>query len=96
MTNFLQLGKYTEISEVKQLKKCILRCCVNQECNVAFMNDDKCYHIHCNSNELCMPKRPPDPELYNHITMVLVKPILSEESWEDLFRQQGKFNNFHC
>lgn len=80
--------------DVKSLKKCVLDCCVKEECNVAFMTDEKCYHIHCVSNELCMPFLSPNPETFDHVSMILVRPVLLEDSWEDIIRQEGNVTTF--
>lgn len=83
------LGTFTEIEEVKVLKQCILKCCIKEDCNVVFMTDDKCYHISCTSNELCVPTRSPNPDTFDHVSMVLVRPVAPDDSWDDSM-QDGK------
>lgn len=85
----LQTGTFTEIEGIKTLKKCVLECCVKEDCNVAFMTDDKCYHIDCVRNELCIPALSPNPDTFDHVSMVLVRPEKGEDSWDDLMQQEG-------
>lgn len=53
------------------------------------MNLDKCYHIECASDELCVPSVKLNPESAAHLTLILVNPK-GNESWEEVLRQQGK------
>jgi len=54
------------------------------------MRDDKCYHVKCYSNELCVPILNMNPLTMDHVNMVLVKPT-DDESWEDVLAQQGVY-----
>lgn len=53
------------------------------------MTDDKCYHVACNSNELCIPTLNSNPQTIEHVAMVLVKPT-DEDTWEDVLAPQGE------
>ncbi|KAJ8953581.1 hypothetical protein NQ318_003003 [Aromia moschata] len=79
----LTAGIFEEIEGITKLRNCVLQCCLKDNCNVVFMNDDKCYHVSCNSNELCIPTLTMNPDTSNHVSMVLVKPT-DEENWEDI------------
>ncbi|KAJ8979867.1 hypothetical protein NQ317_016051 [Molorchus minor] len=80
-------GIFEEIEGVTKLRNCVLKCCMKDNCNVVFMNDEKCYHITCNSNELCIPTFTSNPDTTDHVYMVLVKPT-DEDTWEDIISQQ--------
>lgn len=80
-----------KIEDAKVLKECAIRCCVNEKCNVALMNQEVCYHVYCASNELCMPTLSPNPSTLNQVIMMLVRPVLPDESWEDIIRQESEF-----
>lgn len=58
MAGNLSAGNYTHAPADRRLWPCVLSCCTQlAQCNVAFMVADKCYHVQCVSNELCMPHR---------------------------------------
>lgn len=57
------------------------------------MSNDKCFHIDCVSNELCMPTLSSNPDTINNINMMLVRPVLPEDSWGDIIRQEGIYRN---
>lgn len=71
-------GNYTEKSGLKGLRQCVMTCCVEDTCNVAFIVNERCYHVECVSDELCLPL----PRVGKHkwdtqpIYMILVKPVL--------------------
>ena len=46
-------------TKATDLESCILSCCDSTACNVAFLHDDNCYLITCNSSypEGCRPKK---------------------------------------
>ncbi|XP_030751271.1 dyslexia-associated protein KIAA0319 homolog [Sitophilus oryzae] len=83
----ISAGVYEEITDVRSLKPCVLKCCVKPLCHVAFLTDDKCYHINCNSNELCIPTLNTNPETIDHVQMVLVKPT-DDDSWSYVLESQ--------
>lgn len=87
----LSAGVFTEVEGVGALKSCVVKCCVDGKCNVAFMMDAKCYHIACASNELCVPTRSENVESTERVSMVLVQPA-DEETWEDVLEPQGRCN----
>ncbi|KAL3274510.1 hypothetical protein HHI36_015893 [Cryptolaemus montrouzieri] len=84
----LTSGTFTPIKGILDLKSCVLRCCEDEKCNVAFMNDFKCYHIACISNDLCIPTLHEDPAIRKNVFMILVKPIDEEDSWEEILNTQ--------
>ncbi|KAK9883051.1 hypothetical protein WA026_001259 [Henosepilachna vigintioctopunctata] len=84
----ISAGTFTVAESVSDLKTCVLKCCQDGKCNVAFMNDLKCYHISCSSNELCLPTLHNDPDIRKNVYMVLVKPVEDEESWEEILNSQ--------
>ncbi|KAG5899774.1 hypothetical protein JTB14_006109 [Gonioctena quinquepunctata] len=80
-------GIFEDIKGVTKLKQCVLECCSKDTCNVAFMHNDKCYHITCNSNELCIPMSSPNLGPVEHDYLILVKPT-DEQSWQEVLQQQ--------
>lgn len=84
----LSAGVFVKIKDITKLRGCVLKCCIKDNCNVAFMNIDTCYHITCNSNEMCIPTLNINPETSNQISMVLVKPTDDDNNWEDILEQQ--------
>lgn len=87
-------GTFTEIQDTTSLKQCVYKCCISSECNVAFINSDKCYHIVCATSELCTPTLSFNLNATEHVAMVLVRPVLREESWASVV-EQGKFCNLN-
>lgn len=82
-------GTFSLIEGVTDLKPCVLKCCDDEKCNVAFMNNKKCYHIACVSNDLCVPTLHEDPEVGKNVFMILVKPVDEDDSWEEILSSQG-------
>lgn len=58
------------------------------------MTDEKCYHITCKSNDLCVPTYSIKPETSEHIVMILVKTV-DDESWEEVLQRQGIIMNLY-
>lgn len=85
----LSAGVYVEVKDAPKLKNCVVQCCVQPKCNVAFMTDGKCYHVSCKSDELCLPVMSPNADSVERISMVLVQPT-DEDTWEDVLQQRGK------
>ncbi|KAF5285922.1 hypothetical protein FQA39_LY04383 [Lamprigera yunnana] len=81
-------GTFTEIDSSNNFKRCIRKCCLANDCNVAFRSNDKCYHITCASNALCVPIRA-STELGQHVSMVLIRPVQLDESWSDFFEPEN-------
>lgn len=79
-------GIFKEIEGVSNVKDCVVRCCRHEQCNVAFMTDDKCYQVTCTTDELCKPVLSPNSDSKEHVFMVLVKPT-GEDSWQDVLSQ---------
>jgi hypothetical protein len=82
----LTAGIFKEIEGVSNVKDCVVRCCRHEQCNVAFMTDDKCYQVTCTTDELCKPVLSPNSDSKEHVFMVLVKPT-GEDSWQDVLSQ---------
>ncbi|CAG9767299.1 unnamed protein product [Ceutorhynchus assimilis] len=83
----ISAGFFEEITDSSTLKPCVQTCCLKPSCHVAFMTDDKCYHITCTSNELCVPTMNMNPNTVDHVAMVLVKPT-DDDTWEDVLAAQ--------
>lgn len=56
------------------------------------MTKDKCYHVECISNELCIPIKLDNLDSTDDVSMVLVQPTLGDESWEEVLVQQGNIH----
>ncbi|CAH1180374.1 unnamed protein product [Phaedon cochleariae] len=84
----ISAGTYEEMKDITKLKSCVLKCCSKDSCNVAFMHNDKCYHITCNSNELCMPTPTANTATSDNFYLILVKPT-DDQSWEDILQGPG-------
>lgn len=84
-------GTYREINNVANIKVCVRKCCSEDSCNVVFMTNDKCYHIECLKSDLCTPMLSDNAEMMQNIAMVLVNPVLADESWSDFIEFQSEF-----
>ncbi|XP_023029330.2 dyslexia-associated protein KIAA0319-like protein isoform X1 [Leptinotarsa decemlineata] len=80
-------GIFEEVKGVNKLKQCVLDCCAKDTCNVVFMPKDKCFHITCNSNELCIPTPSLNIDSSEHFNLILVKPT-DDETWQEVLQQQ--------
>lgn len=78
---YIYLGNFTKAEGVETVKQCILTCCENDHCNIALINDAKCYHVACVSSDLCMPILSPMPDSERHVGLILVKPVSTDETW---------------
>lgn len=78
----ISAGTYVEIPDVN-LNQCVVKCCSKEDCNVAFRTDDKCYHITCERSDTCAPVATPNSDSVQHISMVLVRPVNPDETWND-------------
>lgn len=85
-------GTFDEIKDIQSEKHCVLACCQKDECNVAFMTAEKCYHITCASNELCMPVLSPKVATRNQFAMVLVRAV-GDDNWENLLSKRDQIEN---
>lgn len=67
-------GTYKEYLKASAIDTCAIQCCIQKsECNVAFVFNDKCFHVKCKSNEQCMPLERTNME--TKLKMVLVNPV---------------------
>lgn len=66
-----QSGNFTQ-SSATDLHTCLLECCKKIDCNAAIFFNQKCFHVDCATDNLCLPKR--KNETLN-LQMVLVKPV---------------------
>ncbi|XP_049875638.1 dyslexia-associated protein KIAA0319-like [Pectinophora gossypiella] len=86
----LTAGNYSEKSNLKGLRHCVMGCCLEEVCNVAFIVEDRCYHVECVSDELCLPlPRTNSQKWDSHVSMILVKPVLPNENWSDILDQSN-------
>ena len=68
-------GNYTQFMQANNLESCVKECCLQKNnCNVAFIFNDTCYHLHCMNNELCLPLKR-STNLTTTLEMVLVNPV---------------------
>lgn len=88
LEKILILGIFEEVTESTKLKTCVFECCFKETCNVAFMHNDKCYHIACNSDELCLPTSSTNLNSSDRLFLVLVRPR-DALRWEDVLHQEG-------
>lgn len=71
-------GTYKEFLKASAIDTCAIQCCIQKsECNVAFVFNEKCFHVKCKSNEQCMPLERTNME--SKLKMVLVNPVTSGE-----------------
>lgn len=67
-------GTYKEYLKASAIDTCAIQCCIQKaECNVAFVFNEKCFHVKCNSDEQCMPLERTNME--TKLKMVLVNPV---------------------
>lgn len=82
-------GKFRYFKNIKDMKSCIAKCCnLDKNCDVAFMEDGKCYSISCFKKGLCMSveKRPEDPA----VNIAYMDHFISKaEETEDAENDQG-------
>ncbi|XP_072944852.1 dyslexia-associated protein KIAA0319 [Epargyreus clarus] len=94
----LTAGNYSEKTDLKGLKQCVIACCLAETCNIVFIVETKCYHVECVSNELCLPLPRVGGHKWDarHVSMILVKPVLHNENWSELLDQSNfrEVNNF--
>jgi len=88
------------LDEETYLWNCLEACCeksqsgsqsLNQtqanSCNVVLVFKRKCYHIHCVSNEACLPKSLSREHENDKVQMVLVNPVGDpSETWAQLLK----------
>lgn len=67
-------GTYKEFLKASGIETCAVQCCMQKtECNVAFVFNNKCFHVKCNDDEKCMPLERTNMEF--KLKMVLVNPV---------------------
>ncbi|CAG4952006.1 unnamed protein product [Colias eurytheme] len=93
----LSAGNYTEKTDLKGLKECVMACCLTHICNIVFIVDSRCFHIECASDELCLPLPRNGRKWDSHVSMILVKPVSPNENWSEILSQSSfreESNNF--
>ncbi|CAK1555617.1 unnamed protein product [Leptosia nina] len=85
----LTAGNYTEKTELKGLKQCVMACCLADNCNIVFIVDSRCYHVECVTDELCLPLPRVGHKWHTHVSMILVKPVLANENWSEILEQSN-------
>ncbi|XP_050347693.1 dyslexia-associated protein KIAA0319 isoform X2 [Nymphalis io] len=86
----LTAGNYTEKTDLKGLRQCVMACCLEDSCNIVFIVESRCFHVECVSDELCLPlPRVGSRKWDTHVSMILVKPVLSNENWSDILDQSN-------
>lgn len=73
----LTAGNFTEKTDLKGLRQCVMACCLADSCNIVFIVESRCFHVKCVSDELCLPlPRVGERKWDTHVSMILVKPVL--------------------
>ena len=89
-------GKFRYFKNIKDMKTCTTKCCsLDKNCDVAYMEDGKCYTIKCFKKGLCMSadKQPSDPTTaFAYMDHFVSK---AEES-DDVQSDQGIGNETFC
>lgn len=49
----LHAGNFTFLGAVKDMEECMSLCCASKRCQLAYMDNAKCYGVKCFSEELC-------------------------------------------
>lgn len=49
----LHAGNFTFLGAVKDMEECMSLCCASKRCQLAYMDQAKCYGVKCYSEELC-------------------------------------------
>lgn len=49
----LHAGNFTFLGPVKNMEECMSLCCASKRCQLAYMDQAKCYGVKCYSEELC-------------------------------------------
>ena len=49
----LHAGNFTFLGAVKDMEECMSLCCASKRCQLAYMDNAKCYGVKCYSEELC-------------------------------------------
>lgn len=80
-----------DFDEETYLWNCLEACCEKNQtqvnsCNVVLVFKAKCYHIHCVSNEACLPKALTRERENEKVQMVLVNPVGDQPHWSQLLK----------
>lgn len=80
-----------DFDEETYLWNCLEACCEKNQtqansCNVVLVFKAKCYHIHCYSNEACLPKALSRERENEKVQMVLVNPVGDQPHWSQLLK----------
>lgn len=46
-------GKFRSVGKVKDMKKCVSKCCDQPDCDIAYLLNDHCFHVECTDGKLC-------------------------------------------
>ncbi|XP_067016008.1 uncharacterized protein [Acropora muricata] len=49
----LHAGNFSFLGDVKDMEECMSLCCASKRCQLAYMDNAKCYGVKCYSEELC-------------------------------------------
>lgn len=82
--------KFTKEPDIVSKKDCIIKCCMKETCNVAFLHNNNCYHLQCTTTEMCLPVYRQDLSGGNSPSMVLVKPVEEGENWSDFLQTDNE------
>lgn len=79
----LTAGNYSEKNGLKGLRQCVMACCLSDACNIVFLVDQRCFHVECVSDELCLPLPRLGTRKWDaRVSMILVKPVLPNGKYE--------------
>ncbi|CAH2043698.1 unnamed protein product, partial [Iphiclides podalirius] len=94
----LTAGNFSEKKDLKGIRQCVIGCCLAETCHIVFTVESRCYHVECVTDELCLPlPRVGAHKWESRVSMILVKPVLPNESWLDILDQSNNRevnNNF--
>ncbi|XP_008555762.1 dyslexia-associated protein KIAA0319-like protein [Microplitis demolitor] len=81
-------GNYTRVQHVTGIKQCALSCCTAPTCNVVLVFNSTCYHVQCRESDKCAPLyRQEFANLVDPPSMVLVKPVENDITWNEVLGQ---------
>ena len=82
-------GKFRYFKNIKDMKTCVAKCCnLDKNCDVAYMEDGKCYTISCFKKALCMSvDKHPEEQASNFVYMDHF--ISKAEESEEVENDQG-------
>nr|XP_022906199.1 dyslexia-associated protein KIAA0319-like protein isoform X1 [Onthophagus taurus] len=83
-------GVFSAVPDAEDQRSCVLDCCEKNDCNVAFIADEKCYHIKCQNSTICLPiyigsgNSKEEDDYASRVSMVLVRPVEEDVEWVEL------------